>query len=255
MTMFRAYSGFPCHGAANPSDDRSDSTNGQSRLGIPILYLGQARDAEYQWINNPLSDVATTQDKMETAVRMNPNSTLILGDEANGSMTSDEYAEIYMHWYSWLSSRSPVTRLSTCGFAATPDPFPFAESFIEKVREVYYVDEFRFNGAFAGDLAGYVAYLDKCDRFAKLHGYTNRYAIGSFFPGDAAVTPNLLRRAMLEIQRRGTVKEAVYWGFDKFTDDVKMPLATYDDIQGVYVPRLSDYGVAFAQVIREIRAS
>src|SRR5262245_5346805 len=252
MTIFRAYSGFACYAAANPADNRDACTNGHQRLGIPIFYLGRARDAPYQWINGPPFDATATEEKMETAVRMNPNSTLVLGDEVNriGGPTAAEYADIYIKWYSWLKERSRATRLSTCGFAANPSPFPFAEEFIVKVRQTIDVDEFRFNSLFnaSGDLGDFDSYLGEARSFANGHGYLNKYCIGSFYSGPG-LTACQLRSAMLLIQKRGTVKEAVYWGFEKFTGDVDNPLADYDNNQ---VPRLNDLGRSFAQTIREI---
>jgi hypothetical protein len=267
MTVFRAYSGYACYGAANPSDNRDSCTNGHKRLGIPIFYLGQARDAEYQWINNPVSDRIDTQAKIETAINMNPNSTLVLGDEVNASMSAEDYADLYLYWYSWIKKRSPVTRLSTCGFGSNPDLFQppgkgYAERFIDKVNQTVDPDEFRFNSLFPGqfvDFQSYIdtfeQYLDDCDAFARGHGYSNNYCVGSFYPGTST-TPAQLRRVMLLIQDRGTVKEAVYWGFDAFTTDVTGPLATWITGQdGVSVPVLNDYGIIYAQTIRDIEES
>ncbi len=250
MTMFRAFSGFACHGETVASNNREACTNGHSRLGIPILYFGQARGAEYQWIHFNENDLPGTEMELERAVQMNPESTLILGDEVNARMGAKDYAAAYVHWFNWLKERSPVTRLSTCGFEANHNPFVFAEEFIIEARKTVYVDEFRFNAAFAvsGDLGAFDSYLGQAQTFANSHGYRNKYCIGSFF-SDPGLSADQLRKAMQLIHRQGTIKEAVYWSFESHTTAVHNPLAEYD---GNQVPRLNLLGRTFAQTVRDI---
>lgn len=186
---------------------------------------------------------------MEHAVQMNPNSTLILGDEVNASMTASDYAKAYIVCYEWLKDRSPLTRLSTAGFEDNHDPFGFAEDFIKIVRGSVTVDEFRFNASFAsnGALTNFKSYLGDAQAFAKGHGYLYNYIIGSFYAGPG-LTGAQLRDVMVAIRDEGTVKEAVYYGFEQFNAQTDNWLATFDGIQ---VPELTDLGKVFARTIRE----
>jgi hypothetical protein len=260
VTVFRAYTANPCHGSVDPADDRIVCSNGQTRLGIPILPFEPARDLEYQWIHfNQLDDDGIASE-IERCIEMNPKTTLILGDEVNApatlhqpplsrhqqlvshrQMSAEEYARAYVRWFRFIKHRSPITRLSTCGFAANADPFGFAGDFITTARESCDVDEFRFNAAVDDGFSAFREYLEAAKSFTEGHGYRN-YCIGSFY-ADAGMTKAKLRGAMLTINSLGYVKEAVYWGFEHFTTDVLNPLGYYDG----QVPHLNELGRMFVE--------